>query len=242
VWAIRNRGTPTPMLPVLASGVLLFLYYFPHDAWGATRPALNASVLRYLLPAFAIWILFLCRSLLALRIGGLVKAAVVVAVLAGFGMSIWSGPGGVNRTRHQIAGLNNLRDQIVRATEPEALIATARLDKALFPERQTVTMTYLVRNDQPVTLGDSVVWNMLPDPERFAQVAQEIDKRGLRLYVFAGGWRRAIKGYNAALRPLGLSLRKLPLEHRSLYLLFPTFEVEMEDLRQASDEAEPAHS
>lgn len=218
-WTVRKGGMTTPVLPVLAGGLLMFLYYFPHDAWGATTPALNASVLRYLLPAFAIWILFLCRSALLLRIGGLVKAGMVVVLLAAFGTSVWSGPAGIARTRWAVSALAAQRNQILLATEPDALIATTRMDKALFPERQTLTMAYLIQNERPVVVGDSIVWDMVPDPVRFAGVAAEIQGQGIRFYLLAGRRTWIIKRYNSALRPLGLKLYRLQWAHPQLYVL-----------------------
>jgi hypothetical protein len=228
VWAVRHRRKQTAMLPVLASGTLLLLYYFPHDAWGATTPALNASVLRYLLPAFAIWILFLCRSLLMLRVSGFAKAAIVVVVLAGFGMSIWSGAAGVAHTRRSVSGLAALRSEILAAAEPDAIVATTRMDKTLFPERQTLTMTYLIQNEEPITASDSIVWELMPDPQRFAAVAAYIHRQGIRLYLLSGRRASGIRLYNSALRPMGLKFYRVRWVHTRLYILLERLEAVVE--------------
>jgi hypothetical protein len=189
--------------------MMFVAYYGQQDAWGYREAQLNASVLRYLLPAFALLMVFAagmisqaaarwCRALY------LVPAIFVVAA----GWSAYAGPGGVRQTYDYVRKTSVVHDQVVAATPPDAVIASRIMDKVLYPDRQTLTLTYAIQNQAPFSKGSHETWDFVPSPQRFADVTVTMTKAGVPVYFLPDG-RRDIAWYQAALLPYGYYLRQI---------------------------------
>lgn len=208
--AWRRAEIRVPIAVLVGSGAVLAIYYLPQDAWGWTNPQVNASVLRYLLPSLAIWTVFLSYGVLRLTAGREYIAVIAVAALVGgYGWTAWSGPAGVQEAYQVTDQISELRDDIVATTESDAIIATRIMDKVLFPERQTVTMTYLLNGEEPLDKGRNHTWQFLPEEDRFAEVAVRVYEEDIPMYVLADYDWRIAKDYDEALRPLGYRLRHM---------------------------------
>lgn len=212
--AWRRPDLRAIVLVLLGANLALGLYYLPQDAWGWTDPQVNASLLRYLLPSLAITTMFLVHGLFSLveRRPAIVVAPLAV-LLAAYGWTAWSGPAAVQETRQVVAQVADLRDDIVDATEPDAIIATRIMDKVIFPERQTLTMTYLLDEEEPLHKGRGSTWQFLPAADRLADVAVRVYEAGVPIYLLADYDWRVAKDYDEALRPLGYRLRHMRTSH-----------------------------
>lgn len=208
--AWRRADLRVPIVTLLAVSLLVTGYYLPQDAWGWTEPEVNASLLRYLLPALALWTLFLAYGLLLVPARWLPVAGVGAAVLlAAYASTSWWGAGGVADAHHVVDEIGELRTQVVASTEPDAIIATRIMDKVLFPQRQTLTMTYLLDSEGPIEKGRRSTWQFLPEQERFADVAVRIYQSGVPLYLLADFDWRIAQQYDEELRLHGFRLRHM---------------------------------
>lgn len=205
IYYMRNRNSPDARrLAIIAIVVFLIVLAFNANrvAVGSNRFLLHASVLRLMLPGFALLLPFtgvflakLCDAC-ARSVPGLMRRPerrmALNAIFVALTMVLfvvqqvtfaYDAPGGI---RQRMDGIRNLaleRDQIVAATEPDALILTRRMDKVLFPHRQTVTVYYLASNPQPVSLERSVIANYSPPPKRVAEALITFHDSGMPTYV-----------------------------------------------------------
>lgn len=208
----RNR---VARVTLLAASLLITAYYIPQDAWGSTTPAINASSLRYILPATAIWTIFLAwgagrlwqgasRTRYARWLVGVLTASIVVANVA----IILVGPQGLAQTQTYRKRISFVRTAVERVTEADALVMTRYNDKVIWPYRQTLTATFMVQNEEEVTKEPGETWVPVPSAARLTEVALITMDRGIPMYV-VDLQRWDIRRYKTALSAEGLVLRRL---------------------------------
>jgi uncharacterized protein (TIGR03382 family) len=210
-WWLRRNRECTMLLGLLIPGLLLTLFLLPRPTWGAFSAEVNASLTRYLLPATAVWTVFLAAGLAWLfRRRRVYFLAVLALVVLNLSTAALAAGGLVQRFDHMQSAAR-LRARLLSETPADALIATRIEDKYLWPDRQTVTLTYLIHNTSPVLQGDRYQWAFVPTGKRFAAVARIIVSEGIPLYLqpdfypkSTAEWR--IAGYNHALLEEGLRL------------------------------------
>lgn len=216
--ATKDRALRGPILALLALTGMLALYYLPQDAFGTFSPTLNASVLRYLLPASALGTILLVAGLLRLsRRTPVLAWAIVVSIFISHGVTAWSGPQGIRDVRLSVDRLASLRQRVVTSTEPEALIATRTMDKVLFPLRQTITLTYLVDHDEHTEQGERHPYEFVPNAPRFADVAVSVYQAGIPMYLIPDFDREILQAYRGALRERGFKLRRVQDSRLRIY-------------------------
>jgi hypothetical protein len=194
----------------LSAFAILLIYYGQQDAWGFNAPHLAASFLRYMLPGFALMVLYAAWALasMASRWGAHVYVVLAIFVAASAWL-VYHGNGGVANTHATIHAWREAKVQVLAATGPDDIIATRIADKVLFPERQTLTLTYALQNDTPVSKGDAETWDHLPSPERLAEVAGATYAAGISLYIIHDGRLHPFSAYQAALHKRGLYFRRI---------------------------------
>jgi hypothetical protein len=208
--AFRKDGRgDTRMLAFVSLGLfaILLAYYGQQDAWGYASAQLNASVLRYLLPGFALLMVFGAGVLaqMAQRWGWglyLVPAAFVAVTV----WQVQTAPGGVGEVQSVIDRSAEVQRQVVAATEPDAVIASRIMDKVLFPQRQTMTLTFAMQNEEPLDKGNSETWEFVAPPGRFAAIAVQMDARGIPFYLLRDAHLGDIQQYQDALMFAGYQL------------------------------------
>ena len=204
------------IISLLAAAGLIVAFHIGHPAWGRDRTVVNASILRYLLPATAIGFAFL-----ALELGGLrrrVRVLLVVVLVAGsLGTAVFGYAGVVARARF-VRWHTDIRADVIAATEPDALIAAKLADKYLFPERQTLTLTFLVDGESDAVARANRAWDHVPTPERFADVAARVRAAGIPLYFLDDTLIDGLlERYRRALAARGLTLARVTKEEPLLY-------------------------
>lgn len=207
IW--RRKDLRAPLIALMLISFLLTVYYLPQDAWGWTTPQVSASLLRYLLPALAIWTLLFVYGLLQSVKYPMAAAVVICGLVALYGWTSWSAPGGVQVTYNAIAKVRQTQDAVVANTEPDAIIATRIMDKGIFPERQTLTLLYVMDNAEPIKKGRLVTWKFLPDSERFADVGIRVYEAGIPIYLLADFDWHIAKEYDTALQERGYRLKNI---------------------------------
>jgi 4-amino-4-deoxy-L-arabinose transferase-like glycosyltransferase len=207
--AISQRGERRAVA-ILATVTLAILvaYYGQQDAWGYTSAQASASVLRYLLPGFALCMLFAAWAMSRVidRWGRGLFVLPVVLVLAG-ALYAHNGPGGAGEVHDVVERSATLKREVLSATEPDAIIAVRIMDKVLFPERQTLTLTYAIQNDKPFPKGERETWGHVPSPERLAEVMSTIHGAGIPVYVLPDAMMGDLAPYQDALTARGLYYR-----------------------------------
>jgi len=210
--AFRHRGARRA-IAIIALSVfgILVAYYGQQDAWGYRSPQLPASVLRYLLPGFALITLFGAWAVAAgvSRWGAGLLLLPVGLVLAHASWLV-IGPGGVNDIHDVTNRTRVLQQEILAATEPDDVIAVRVMDKVLYPDRQTLTLTYAMKNEEPFPKGRLETWDYVAPPERFADIAAQMYVRGISLYLLPDARVGGVAAYQVALLERGLYLRWIP--------------------------------
>jgi hypothetical protein len=214
-WWLLKGNSPQRLLAAISLGFFLILgfYYGNQDAWGLGETWVSASVLRYLLPALVLASVFFCHAILRacrfFEVPALAGVLAVVALMAGNAVYTYDSPGGIRSNYDVVERFEIVESELLAATEPDAIIATRQLDKILFPKRQTLTLTYALNNAEPVSKGDRQTWDLVPGPERFADVAAAITARGIPFYVVPDRFLAPITDYDEALNARGLHLVRI---------------------------------
>ena len=208
IW--RRSSVPRQLIVALltATGVYV-VYHAGMNTWGSNRPAVNASFIRYTLPAVGLWTLFLAYS--AVRMMGrrrLVILGLCVGMIGASSFTAVNSFAGVRYRRQAADEALLISKSVAKITERDALIASRVSDRFIFPIRQTLTMTYLIDGTGPIEASDSgIAWDLLPSVGRFVGVAQHIHAQGIPLYV-VGDFNEAILAlYHRGLQEKGLGLQ-----------------------------------
>jgi hypothetical protein len=219
---LRKPRLRAPVIAILISSVLTIAYHAGLGTFGSTIAAVNASFVRYILPMIAVWVVFLAYGIATEsdRPTGSARlffvALTIVSVITGI-----VGPLGVVNRLRTTSQHKELRAEVVARTEPGALIASRLADRDLFPERQTLTMTYLLENRDTSSAKRNVSqWDNLPTPDRFASIAARIRALGLPLDLLCDFRDPKLAAYEAALHRNGMRLSRRSYFRRPLPQLY----------------------
>jgi len=145
-------------------------------SWGVEEFRVNASFARYLMPSVAVGIVLGATWVSGVtarmwrELGGAVLALSVVWSLP---FSVYGSIGLVDKYQ-TIERLEADREALLAAIPEGAAVITQSLDKILWPERDTITATFLVRNEDPTPQDLGNLWGNVPDPVRLVEVLQSL--------------------------------------------------------------------
>jgi hypothetical protein len=173
------------MTVVWITSLVYLVLHLTLPTWGWATPALNASLLRYALPALAFGILFLAYFSTGLFRYPVATTATGLAIVAIGVILLIAGPVGIRSRRFTIGQQAYIHGVVTHTTESDALIMTRVGDRFLLPDRQTLTLTYLRDPDDPENGSQdwNYVWDALPSAARVADVTTTILDRGIPLYL-----------------------------------------------------------
>ena len=206
----HDRRTKALALCGLGISITLLVFNGGRQSWGVQAFFLNAAFLRYSLPAMALWIPF-CAGFTS-RLAKRHSLPVLMVVTAVLGANIFvtlTSAGGVLDFYQIESRLGQIKQEVVSATEENALIVTRLMDKALFPERQTVTATYLVHNERPVP-RDRLIYEFVPEPEQLADAIAGLAEVSVPLYILNDGVIEDVSDIDEPLLAAGYRLQKVP--------------------------------
>lgn len=193
VFVIRRAHGPLRTLAIAVPliSIPLIVYHGGQGLYGSVGFVTNSSFLRYLLPAFALWALLVgwlldciaSRPSPVWRDRALLAAAVIAVV------SMWTtidADGGVRQLRQGVPYQSFLARVVLDRTSPDSLIITRTGSKVLWPQRHVLTATMLY--DGPAISDDKIlIWDVLPSPERLADVSGDLVDEGYDVYLYDDG-------------------------------------------------------
>jgi hypothetical protein len=215
-WRERGAGRLLSLLVLTIFGFLA-IYYGMQDAWGFGDAYVNASLLRYLLPGLTllvgVGVYGLSRFFRATKVPPVIRHAVMFAMILANIAYAYGGAQGIKDGFETGAKLEATRSEILSATEADAIVATRLLDKTLFPSRQTMTLTYALKNKEPVDKGKRQTWQFVPGPERLASVARTVTEQNIPFYVVTDGFFGPLPPYERAFAEEGLQWSRVNTIH-----------------------------
>jgi len=216
-WA-RRPETRRLAIGLLLGGIPYLVFMGARPLYGVDGFTVGASFLRYSLPVVT---LLICLGAAMLGTGPplrrrVVAAALVISALIGVDLQVQS-PGGLVDVHRQVVTNTSVRDAVLRATELDAVVVTARGDKVLWPHRRTITAAYLVREPSEALRYGSSLYDVVPTPARLAEAVAELAHAGLRVYVLADALPPYVGGLDVELRLAGV--RREPTAVPSLFLI-----------------------
>jgi hypothetical protein len=214
----RRRGTRRLATGLLLGGIPYLVFMGARPLYGVDGFTAGASFLRYSLPVVA---LLVCLCAASTGIGPpphrhAVAAALGVTALLGVVVQVQS-PGGLVDVHRQVVTNTAIRDAVLQATEPGAVVVTARWDKLVWPHRRTITAAYLVRDPTEGLRYGSSMYDVVPTPGRLAEVVADLAHGGVRVYVLYDSLPPYVGGLDLELRLAGV--RRDPTAVPSLSLI-----------------------
>lgn len=205
LWRARTERALVAALVMAA--VALLVTHAGLETWGSAHAAINASFIRYALPAVGIGLALLAvavvpgegrrRTAVALGAGLLIAASIWTAV---------AGPVALLVRHDELDTGRWVRAAVLEHTPPDALVAAGVSDRVLFPQRQTLTLAHLATPDEVIRLEVARSrWDQVPTPARFADVAARVLERDIPLYLLHD-FEAPLGPYAEALRARGLTL------------------------------------
>jgi len=206
--SITHAGRPEPRrlaMGLLLGGVPYLVFMGARPLYGVDAFTAGASFLRYSLPVLALLICLCTASLGAgpprrrCTVAGTLGISALIAVVVQAGS-----PGGLVDVHRQVVTNTDIRDAVLEATEPDAVVVTARWDKVLWPHRRTVTAAYLVRGPTEGLRYGSSMYDVVPTPARLAEVVADLTHTGVRVYVLYDALPPYVGGLDVELRLVGV--------------------------------------
>lgn len=192
----RDRAVTALALATIAVTVAIFCYAGTRNVTGATAFTAGSSLLRYLLPGFALLAIFgaaaVARRSTAVQVG----AFVVAVVIAGVAMHTnVDAIGGVRENRAAVARSRADADAIIHSTPADAIIITRLYSKVLWPRRQVLSTAFLIHNETAIHLSDDAsVYYLHPPTARLVDVIARLVHEGRRVYLYNdGGWMNGVE-------------------------------------------------
>lgn len=212
----RRREIRLLALGLVLGGIPYLVFMGARPLYGVDGFTAGASFLRYSLPIIA---LVSCLCAASLGAGPplrhwVVAGALAVSALLGVGVQLQS-PGGFADVHRQVVSNTSVRDTVVKAVEPDAVVVTARADKVLWPHRRTVTAAYLVREPTEGLRYGSSMYDVVPTPARLAEVVADLTHAGVRVYILGDALPPYVGGLDVELGLAGV--RREPTAAPSLY-------------------------
>jgi hypothetical protein len=193
VVAIRRTRGPLRTLAIAVPliSLPLIVYHGGQGLYGSVGFVTNSSFLRYLLPVFALWALFVGWLLdrIAARPSPVWRDRAILAAIVVAALSMWTtidADGGVRQLRQGVPYQSFLARVVLDRTSPDSLIITRTGSKVLWPQRHVLTATMLY--DGPAISDDKIlIWDVLPSPERLAEVSGDLVEDGYDVYFYDDG-------------------------------------------------------
>ena len=222
IWcAVHDRENRPILIAVTATTLGLTLYYLGQDVVGSSSAVVRSSLLRYMLPVIAVWFALLVRMLMGRPSRRALGAGAVVAVAVAGSWVAYNATDGIGDRDYIISSSRTLREAIIDKTPRDALIVVRAADKYVFPGRQSMTLTYVNDNPEPVYKGELSTWQMLPPAERLADVLSDPVGKGIPTYILVDFRREIFRGYRDALAREDIVLDRVAGVVPPLYRLEP---------------------
>jgi hypothetical protein len=145
----------------------------------------SSSFLRYMLPCFALLAIF-AGAAVAKRSRAVQTVALVLAcAIASVAMftNVFA-TNGVKQTQHDVKVGQSVARAVVTATPDDAIVITQLASKVLWPQRQTLSTAFLVKNRRPVTVKDETkVWSLTPSVARLTDVVTRLAREQHHVYL-----------------------------------------------------------
>jgi hypothetical protein len=220
---VASRCNRQPDVRRLSTGLLLggipyAVFMGARPLYGVDEFTVGGSFLRYCLPVVALVVCLCAAGLVAPHEGGQRAAAAALGAAAVIGTVVLCvSPGGLVDVHRQVTQNTHVRAAVLRATEPRAIIVTARGDKLLWPERTTIAAAYLVREPAEGIRYGSSMYDVVPSPQRLAEVVAGLVDAGQRVYVMSDSFPPYVGGLDVELGLAGV--RREPTAVPSLFLI-----------------------
>ena len=187
-WGRRGPAARAVGVGLLLGGPAYLAFMGARPLWGMDEFRINASLLRYGLSVFAPVAVLAASAVAGVASGrrrALAWAAICLSILLGVVATFLTQVGPL-RIRADTAIGAHLRHAVLAATPPGAVVLTARGDKFLWPDRQTITVAYLVREGR--VGDDNPIYAAIPTATVIADVLTRLVERGEPVYVWNDGW------------------------------------------------------
>jgi hypothetical protein len=188
-WGRRRHPSQAVGVGLLFGGPAYLAFMAARPLWGMDGFRVNASLLRYGLPLFALVAVLAASTAADLaprRWRALVWSGACLTVLLGLAATFLAPRGPLHIRAETVSGVR-MRHAVLAATPPGAVVLTARGDKFLWPHRSTLTVAYLVLGDGRADDGDPI-YTAVPSPALVADVLARLVERGEPAYVWNDGW------------------------------------------------------
>lgn len=214
---LRTLAIATPLV-----SVPLVAYHGGQGLYGSVGFVTNSSFLRYLLPLFAFWTLLVGWQLdrIARRPSPVWRDRAIAAIALVSGVALWTtydADGGIRQLKQGVPYQGLLTQVVLDRTPPDALIISRTGSKVLWPDRNVLSATLLY--DGPVITDDKIlIWDVVPSPERIAQVSADLAAADHDVYIYDDGpfpgWldEQAISTIRRDLAAAGFRLRLVVVE------------------------------
>jgi Dolichyl-phosphate-mannose-protein mannosyltransferase len=169
----------------IAITILIVAYAGTRNLTGANAFTVSSSFLRYLLPSFALLAIFAGAAVANRpRVIQMGAFAVAFVIAAGAIFTTAYSTNGIKQTSHDV-GLGRLTATAVfNHTPKDAIIITELASKVLWPNRQTLSTAFLVKNKRPVTVTDETkVWSVRPSLDRLTDVVTRLVNQHHHVYL-----------------------------------------------------------
>ena len=192
----RERSVRALGWGTIAISVIVIAYAGTRNLTGADKFTVSSSFLRYMLPSFALLAIFAGAAVAnrsrAVRVAAFVLACAIASVSMFTNVFATNG---VKQTRHDVKAGNSVARAVINATPKDAIVITQLASKVLWPERQTLSTAFLVKNHRPVTVKDETkVWSLTPSVPRLADVITRLARERHHVYLLDDqSWLKSVE-------------------------------------------------
>lgn len=176
------------ILPALLFSMFILVYQAGRNTYGSTFYATNASFTRYLLGSLALLAVFYGAVFWLLPRWWQLALVFITALVVVQGVWVFINERGGVETGDVVTRYVTTRQQILEATDADGLIITRGLDKILWPQRETLTASYLVSNPEPIDLESERFYDQVPTSAELASIALRLCELNRTVYVFNEGF------------------------------------------------------
>lgn len=192
----RERSVRALGWGTIAITLAVVAYAGTRNLTGANKFTVSSSFLRYMLPSFALLAIF-AGAAVANR-SRVVQAIAFALACAIAGVAMFTNvfaTNGVKQTRHDVRVGDSVARAVIEATPTDAIVITQLASKVLWPERQTLSTAFLVKNHRPVTVKDETkVWSLTPSVPRLADVITRLARERHHVYLLDDqSWLKPVK-------------------------------------------------
>jgi hypothetical protein len=188
-WFLLQRSSTASTVralgfSLLVGGVPYLVFTGARPLWGTDDYRGNASFLRYALPLFAVAATFAAGWIVAPGRGRRwARVGIAAVVLLGAVFTTTTSSGNPIDRRRSVQGVSQQRQRLLELIPRDALVVTARSDKLLWPQRDTLVAPFLVQRQT----GGGHLHDLVPTPERLASVLVRLDEQGEDVWLYDDG-------------------------------------------------------